>query len=184
MTVKSSAVSLYSHLPSPEALESIPQKFQGQEFLINLIDSPGHVDFSSEVTASLRVTDGVLILIDCIDSACMQTETLLRHALAERVRPAIVINKVDRALLEYRMSKEDLYQSFSKTIESVNTVTSTCSDKALEDVQFQPSQVVFGSGLHEWGFTIRQFAMKYAQKFGIDREKLVERLWVGNQNDT
>ena len=94
----------------------------GNEFLINLIDSPGHVDFSSEVTAALRVTDGALVVVDCVEGVCVQTETVLRQALGERIRPVVIINKVDRALLELQVSKESLYQSFQRTIENVNVV--------------------------------------------------------------
>ena len=161
-------------------LKDIPQKVEGNDFLINLIDSPGHVDFSSEVTAALRVTDGALVVVDCVEGVCVQTETVLRQALGERIKPVCIVNKVDRALLELQVSKEDLYQSFSRTIESVNVVISTYFDKALGDVQVQPYQgtVAFGSGLHGWGFTVRQFAVKYAKKFGVDKAKMMERLWV------
>src|ERR1700760_4442490 len=105
----------------------------GHEFLINLIDSPGHVDFSSEVTAALRVTDGALVVVDCVDGVCVQTETVLRQALGERIKPVVVINKVDRALLELQVTKEDLYTSFQRTIESVNVIISTYKDDALGD---------------------------------------------------
>ena len=167
-------------MPEEEDLKDIPQKVDGSDFLINLIDSPGHVDFSSEVTAALRVTDGALVVVDCVEGVCVQTETVLRQALGERIKPVVIVNKVDRALLELQVSKEDLYQSFSRTIESVNVVISTYFDKALGDVQVQPynGTVAFGSGLHGWAFTVRQFAVKYAKKFGVDKAKMMERLWV------
>lgn len=169
-------------MPNEEDLKDIPQQVQGNEFLINLIDSPGHVDFSSEVTAALRTTDGALVVVDTIDGVSVQTETVLRQALGERVKPVVIINKVDRALLELQINKEDLYQSFQRTIESINVIIATYFDKALGDVQVFPPNgtVAFGSGLHQWAFTIRQFAVKYAKKFGVDRKKMMDRLWGDN----
>jgi len=183
ITIKSTAISLYGTLNDPEDVKDIVgQKTDGTDFLINLIDSPGHVDFSSEVTAALRVTDGALVVVDTVEGVCVQTETVLRQALGERIKPVVIINKVDRALLELQVSKEDLYQSFSRTIESVNVIISTYFDKSLGDVQVYPDKgtVAFGSGLHGWAFTIRQFAVRYAKKFGVDRNKMMERLWGDN----
>lgn len=183
ITIKSTAISLYGVLPEDDDVKDIVgQKTDGNGFLINLIDCPGHVDFSSEVTASLRVTDGALVVVDTVEGVCVQTETVLRQALGERIKPVVIINKVDRALLELQVSKEDLYQSFSRTIESVNVIISTYIDKTMGDVQVYPEKgtVAFGSGLHGWAFTIRQFAVRYAKKFGVDRNKMMERLWGDN----
>lgn len=151
-------------------------------FLINLIDSPGHVDFSSEVTAALRVTDGALVVVDCIEGVCVQTETVLRQAISERIRPILFVNKLDRIFLELQMDLEQCYQTFSRSIESVNVVIATYKDDLLGEVQVYPERgtVGFGSGLHGWGFTIQRFAKMYASKFGVTRQRMMKRLWGDN----
>jgi elongation factor 2 len=151
-------------------------------FLINLIDSPGHVDFSSEVTAALRVTDGALVVVDCVEGVCVQTETVLRQAISERIKPILFVNKLDRMFLELQTDPEQAYQTFNRAIESVNVVIATYKDDLLGDVQVYPSDgtVGFGSGLHGWGFTIQRFAKMYAAKFGISRQKMMAKLWGDN----
>ncbi|WFD33501.1 translation elongation factor 2 [Malassezia cuniculi] len=181
ITIKSTAISMYFPLPEDEAA-AIQQPINGNDFLINLIDSPGHVDFSSEVTAALRVTDGALVVVDAIEGVCVQTETVLRQALGERIRPVVCLNKVDRALLELQVDKEELYQSFARTIESVNVVIATYNDPVLGETQVYPEKgtVAFASGLHGWAFTLRQFASRYAKKFGVDKGKMMVKLWGEN----
>jgi elongation factor 2 len=148
-------------------------------YLINLIDSPGHVDFFSEVTAALRVTDGVLVVVDTIDGVCVQTETVLRQAISERVKPVLMVNKVDRALLELQLPAEELYQAFCRSIESVNVIVATYNDEALGDVQVDPTKgtVAFGSGLHQWAFTLKRFAKTYGAKFNVPEDKMMQKLW-------
>jgi len=150
--------------------------------LINLIDSPGHVDFSSEVTAALRVTDGALVVVDCIEGVCVQTETVLRQAIAERIKPILFVNKLDRIFLELHMDLEEAYQLFSRAVESVNVIIATYNDELLGDVQVYPEAgtVGFGSGLHGWGFTVEKFARMYAKKFGVSLEKMMKKLWGDN----
>jgi len=150
--------------------------------MINLIDSPGHVDFSSEVTAALRITDGALVVVDTIEGVCVQTETVLRQAISERVRPVLMVNKVDRALLELQLPAEELYQAFARAIESVNVVIATYNDEALGDLQVDPSKgtIAFGSGLHQWAFTLKHFAKIYSAKFGIKVSKMMDKLWGDN----
>jgi len=154
-------------------------KISENSYLINLIDSPGHVDFSSEVTAALRVTDGALVVVDTIDGVCVQTETVLRQAIAERVKPCLMVNKVDRALLELQLPAEELYQAFCRAIESVNVIVAMYNDEALGDVQVHPTKgtVAFGSGLHQWAFTLKRFAKTYGQKFNVPEEKMMGKLW-------
>ena len=150
----------------------------GNSYLINLIDSPGHVDFSSEVTAALRVTDGALVVVDAIEGVAVQTGTVLRQAMAERVKPALMVNKVDRALLELQLTGEEIYQNMRSAIENVNVIIESYrfGDK---DWQVDPTKgtVAFGSGLHQWGFTLKNFAKFYAEKFKTTEDKMAEKLW-------
>jgi len=176
ITIKATGISMYYELPNPEN----PEIKEG--YLINLIDSPGHVDFSSEVTAALRVTDGALVVVDCVSGVCVQTETVLRQAIAERIKPVLIINKVDRALLELQLEPEDMYNTFNKAIENVNVIVATYEDPKLGDVQVHPSKgtVAFGAGLQQWAFTLTRFSRMYAKKFGVDEKKMMERLWGDN----
>lgn len=150
-----------------------------KSFLINLIDSPGHVDFSSEVTAALRVTDGALVVVDCIEGVCVQTETVLRQAIGERIRPVLILNKLDRCILELQQPPEEAYIAFVKTVENVNVIISTYNDPLLGDITLDPvkAKVAFGSGLHQWAFTLKTFAKMYAGKFKTTRAKMIRRLW-------
>ncbi|KAJ2314957.1 translation elongation factor 2 [Coemansia sp. Cherry 401B] len=182
ITIKSTAISMYFELDD-EQMEDITDKSMGNGFLINLIDSPGHVDFSSEVTAALRVTDGALVVVDTISGVSVQTETVLRQSLTEMIKPVVMINKVDRAMLERQLPKEELYQNFARVVENVNVNISTFqAEGIMGDLQVYPDKgtVAFGSGLHAWGFTLRQFAVRYAKKFGIDRNKMMKKLWGDN----
>lgn len=166
-----------------EEAEAAPEaetvEINKNSFLINLIDSPGHVDFSSEVTAALRVTDGALVVVDCIEGVCVQTETVLRQAITERIKPVLMLNKLDRAVLELQMPPEEAYQSFRKAIENVNVIIAQYEDVALGDIQVRPQDgtVAFGSGLHQWGFTLKGFAKTYAEKMNTTRHKMMTKLW-------
>ncbi|KEG13437.1 putative elongation factor 2 [Trypanosoma grayi] len=179
ITIKSTAISMHYHVP-PEMISDLAD--DKRDFLINLIDSPGHVDFSSEVTAALRVTDGALVVVDCVEGVCVQTETVLRQALTERIRPVVFINKVDRAILELQLDPEEAYQGFVKTLQNVNVVIATYNDPAMGDVQVYPDKgtVAIGSGLQAWAFSVTRFAKMYASKFGVDESKMCERLWGDN----
>jgi len=172
VTIKSTGVSLYFEHDEGDGEKPTPH-------LINLIDSPGHVDFSSEVTAALRITDGALVVVDCIEGCAVQTETVLRQSLAERVKPCLFVNKVDRCILELQMEPEDMYMRFRKAIEDVNVIVATYNDELMGDQQLGPElgTVAFGSGLHGWGFNVERFAKIYAAKMGVDKQKMMKRLW-------
>uniref|UniRef100_A0A8C4T3G9 Tr-type G domain-containing protein n=1 Tax=Erpetoichthys calabaricus TaxID=27687 RepID=A0A8C4T3G9_ERPCA len=159
ITIKSTAVSMYYEL-TDNYLVFIKQSKDGSGFLINLIDSPGHVDFSSEVTANLRVTDGALVV----------TETVLRQAIAEHIKPVLMMNKMDRALLELQLEPNELYQTFQCIAENVNVIISTYGENEagpMGNIMIDPviGTVGFGSGLHGWAFTLKQFAEMYVAKF-------------------
>merc|ERR1711998_589974 len=139
-------------------------------------------DFSSEVTAALRVTDGALVVMDCVEGVCVQTETVLRQALQERVKPVVMINKMDRIILELQAELEDTYQNFVKILENANVIIATYNDDALGDCQVFPDMgtVAFGSGLQSWAFTLNHFANLYASKFKTDADKLMKKMWGNN----
>jgi len=187
ITIKSTAVTMYFQLSERDAafIKSDDQREKDElGFLINLIDSPGHVDFSSEVTAALRVTDGALVVVDCVSGVCVQTETVLRQAIGERIKPVLFMNKMDLAMLTLQLEQEDLYQKFQRTVENVNVIVATYGDESgpMGDIKVDPSKgsVGFGSGLHGWAFTLKQFAEMYADKFKIDVDKLMNRMWGEN----
>jgi len=182
ITIKSTAISLYYTLPEKDLPHITQPREEGcASFLINLIDSPGHVDFSSEVTAALRVTDGALVVVDCASGVCVQTETVLRQAIGERIRPVLFMNKFDKALGTLQLSCEDLYQTFTRIVENVNVIIATYGEDGgpMGEIMVDPAKgtVGFGSGLHGWAFTLKQFAEIYAKKFDIEEKKLMKRLW-------
>jgi len=187
ITIKSTAISMFFNMDEKDLQfikQPITKKKDGTNepgFLINLIDSPGHVDFSSEVTAALRVTDGALVVVDCVSGVCVQTETVLRQAIAERIRPILFMNKMDRALLELQLGQEELFQTFQRIVENVNVIVATYADDdgpmGVVRVDVNNGSVGFGSGLHGWAFTLKQFAEMYATKFGVDTDKMMKKLW-------
>ena len=183
ITIKSTGISLFYEM-ADEDLARLPKHVprDGNNYLINLIDSPGHVDFSSEVTAALRITDGALVVVDCVEGVCVQTETVLRQALGERIKPVMTVNKLDRCFLELMYDGEEAYQNFCRVIENANVIMATYTDKALGDVQVSPEKgtVCFSAGLHNWAFTLTVFAKMYASKFGIDQDAMMGKLWGDN----
>ena len=176
ITIKSTGVSLYYEY-------DINDTGENGKFLINLIDSPGHVDFSSEVTAALRVTDGALVVVDYVEGVCVQTETVLRQSLQELIKPVLMINKCDRAIFELQHKPETIYQNFLRIIENANVIISTYQNvDAMGDLQVYPEKgsVAFGSAIHGWCFSLTTFAKIYASKLKQDKNKLLKRLWGDN----
>ena len=131
------------------------------------------------MTAALRVTDGALVVVDCVEGVAVQTETVLRQAIGERIRPVLMMNKVDRCIVELMLPPEEAYRSFVKVIENVNVIIATYNDPVLGDISIDPTKgnMAMGSGLHQWGFTLKKFAKMYAAKFQTSRFKMIRRLW-------
>ncbi|KAH8824267.1 P-loop containing nucleoside triphosphate hydrolase protein [Flagelloscypha sp. PMI_526] len=179
--IKSTVIPTYFEVDKEE-VSSIRQQTEGGEFLINLVDSPRSGNYSSEIIAALRVTDGALVVVDCVGGVGVDTEYTLRQALIERVKPVVVIDGIDRALLELQFTKESLYQSLHRTIDTINIVLTTYHDATIGDVQLYPDNgsVAFVSSRQGWGFTLRQFANRYTKKFGINKERMMEKLWGDN----
>ena len=117
--MESSAISLYFSMSRRSQPESAPVQ---KEYLINLIDSPGHIDFSSEVSTASRLCDGALVLVDAVEGVCSQTVTVLRQTWLEHMKPLLVINKMDRLITELKMSPSEAYSHLTKLLEQVNAV--------------------------------------------------------------
>uniref|UniRef100_A0A663LKM2 Elongation factor-like GTPase 1 n=1 Tax=Athene cunicularia TaxID=194338 RepID=A0A663LKM2_ATHCN len=121
ITMKSSAISL--HFVKGD-----------QEYLINLIDSPGHVDFSSEVSTAVRLCDGCIIVVDAVEGVCPQTQAVLRQAWLENIRPVLVINKIDRLIVELKLTPQEAYLHLKNILEQINAVTGVLfTSKVLEE---------------------------------------------------
>jgi elongation factor 2 len=142
---------------------SLAHTFQGKEYLINLIDTPGHIDFSGAVTRSLRAVDGALVVVDAVEGPMTQTETVLMQALRERVQPILFINKVDRLIKEIKLTPEEIQRKFAKIITRVNGLIekyAPAEHKKDWQVKVEDGSVAFGSALHKWGLNLPHMKAK------------------------
>jgi len=150
ITVQTSAVSLSHNL-------------DGQEYLINLLDTPGHVDFSGDVTRALRAIDGVVVVMDAVEGVMPQTETVLRQALAERAHPVLYINKVDRLIDELRLTPEGMQSRFVKLIMKFNELVRRYAHPSVAEkwqINVESGSVAFGSAKEKWALSIPQMKKK------------------------
>ncbi|UZE94027.1 MAG: elongation factor EF-2 [Candidatus Pacearchaeota archaeon] len=129
---------------------------EGKDYLVNLIDTPGHVDFSGEVTRAMRATDGAIVLVDAAEGMMPQTETVLRQALRERVKPTLFINKVDRLIKELKLNPQEIQNRLLKTIDSVNKFILSIASKECKSwlVGVKEGSVTFGSAKDRWAMSI------------------------------
>ncbi|MBG45817.1 MAG: elongation factor EF-2 [Euryarchaeota archaeon] len=142
------------------------------DYLINLIDTPGHVDFGGDVTRAMRAVDGCFILACAVEGPMPQTETVVRQALKEKVKPVLFINKVDRLINELKVTPEDMLKRFEETIKKVNKLIHSFAPEGMEkkwQVSVLDGTVAFGSAYHNWGITI-----PYMKKSGVSMTEIFE----------
>jgi len=154
------------------ASASMVHGVDGTDFLINLIDTPGHVDFGGDVTRAMRAVDGCFILACAVEGPMPQTETVVRQALKEKVKPVLFINKVDRLINELKVTPEDMLKRFEETIIKVNKLIRQFApeEKKKEwQVSVLDGTVAFGSAYHNWGITI-----PYMKKSGVSMTEIFE----------
>ncbi|MEJ2243310.1 MAG: elongation factor EF-2 [Candidatus Bathyarchaeota archaeon] len=166
ITIKSANISL---------LHEVDKK----SHVINLIDTPGHVDFTGKVTRALRAIDGAVVVVDAVEEVMVQTETVTRQALNERVKPVLFINKVDRLIKELKLNAEQMQTKLLRIIRDFNNLISIYGEKEVKNVwkvDATKGTVAFGSALHKWGFTMDQ-----AEKAGIKFSDVVDAYQNGTE---
>lgn len=148
-----------------------------EPLVVNLIDCPGHVDFSSEVTAALRLTDGALVVVDAVEGCKSQTETVLKQALAEGVRVALFVNKCDRLFLEKQLTADEAFDQISRVIHSVNKKIAAFTPAGVEPqvLGFELGTVAIGSGYFGWAFTVDTIAELTSRAQGVTTEEVYAR---------
>ncbi|BFI75181.1 elongation factor EF-2 [Sulfurisphaera ohwakuensis] len=167
ITVKAANISLYHEI-------------EGKGYVINLIDTPGHVDFSGRVTRSLRILDGSIVVVDAVEGIMTQTETVLRQSLEERVRPILFINKVDRLVKELKLSPQEIQKKLIDMIVEINNLIEMYAEPEYKDawkIKPELGNVVFGSAKDKWGFSV-----PIAQKKGVKFSDVVNAYSSGDKS--
>ena len=152
---------------------SMTHEYEGDNHLINLIDTPGHVDFGGDVTRAMRAVDGALVVVDAVEGAMPQTETVVRQALREGVKPALFINKVDRLISELQEGPQEMQERLQSVIADVNELIRGMTENRddIDDwtVSVQDGTVAFGSALYKWGVSAPSM-----QRTGIGFPEIIE----------
>ncbi len=154
------------------ASASMVHEFGGKEYLINLLDTPGHVDFGGDVTRAMRAVDGCIVLVCAVEGAMPQTETVVRQALREKVKPVLFINKVDRLINELRVTPEEMQQRFIKIIAKFNELVDKVVPEEFEgkwNVKVEDGSVAFGSAYYNWAISTH-----YMKKTGLSFKDIYE----------
>jgi len=155
--------------------------YEGQDHLINLVDTPGHVDFGGDVTRAMRAVDGCIVLVDAVESIMPQTETVFRQALREYVKPVLFINKTDRLIRELKLSPEDMQKRFEEIIKDVNALIQKYAPSEFKDkwlVNVQEGSVAIGSAIKNWAISI-----PYMKKTGITFKDIIDLTLAGREDE-
>lgn len=158
---------------------SMVHTVEGHDYLINLIDTPGHVDFGGDVTRAMRAVDGAIVLSCASEGIMPQTETVLRQALKERVRPILFINKVDRLIREVKLTPEEMQKRFIDIINEVNKLIEEIAEpeyKQKFQVNVADGSVAFGSAFHNWALSI-----PYMKKNNISFKEIIDAYEAGGE---
>src|SRR3989344_2722497 len=154
------------------ATVTMPYEYEGSPYLINLFDTPGHVDFGADVTQAMRVVDGGVVVVCAVEGIMPQTETVLKQALAERVKPVLFINKVDRAIKELKLGPEQLQKRLAEIVVEVNKFIQAPVEPQFKDkwiVRVEDGSVAFGSAVKHWATSAP--ALK---KFGVTFKEIID----------
>jgi translation elongation factor 2 (EF-2/EF-G) len=144
---------------------SMVHEVEGQDYLINMIDTPGHVDFGGDVTRAMRAVDGAVVVVDAVEGTMPQTETVLRQALKEQVVPVLFINKVDRLVNELKVDETEMQIRLGKVIDKVNKLIKGMNEDAYNNgwkLDASKGTVAFGSALYNWAISV-----PYMKKSGV-----------------
>ena len=158
---------------------SLLYKTAGTPYIVNLVDTPGHVDFTGKVTRALRVIDGAVVVVDAVEEIMAQTEIVTRQALEERVRPVLFINKVDKLIIELQLNEEQIQKKLDNIISRFNDLIETYAETPFKNqwkIGTSQGNVAFGSALHGWGFT-----MNMAKQHGIKFSDITKAYANGQQ---
>lgn len=154
------------------ATVTMVHEYEGQKYLINLLDTPGHVDFGADVTQAMRAVDGCVVVVCAVEGIMPQTETVLKQAIAERVKPVLFINKVDRAIKELKLTPEALQKRLASIVLEVNKFVQKHCEPQFADkwiMRVEDGSVAFGSAIRKWAISVP--AMK---KFGVTFRDIIE----------
>lgn len=151
---------------------------RGKSHLIHLLDTPGHLNFVDEAASVMRLADGVILVVDIVEGLMAGTEAVIRHAVAEDLPIVLVLNKLDRLILELRLPPADAYFKVKHTIEEVNTFLAGLDPDPARRLSPERGNVAFASTDMGWCFTLRSFAQMYADEWeGVETDEFARRLW-------